>query len=529
MRMRPHAAVLAILAAICYGAVHGELALTAVVDAEIHALEETTKLLATRRSLLHALATNASVPIASAPDLFLDEAMHRFGQRVTHTELVSLRVNNYMQHQRAKRKLDPAGEFLHLLAVVHATGWLRLVDPTSLLEVWAVQTHVRHATAITSISGSRNAIALVDAHGAVTVFALRVYENGRLVMGDFVRRRPTDAPICLVHAAPSADAILASSGYRQLHPHMPAWVTSAAPHGGYHYEFERLYTTTRFAMPVVTALTQTHYDMHLVVGTSDAQLVVFNKLGQRVRRTAVDGPIRALTPLTGGSVAYAYGNAIGMVNVNGDGAPQTCVGSNDAIVSLIRDAQRPLVLFAGTSRGTVLVLHLQRLLAAAGHSATCHILHELCPMHAKAQETVVPQLMVWRKHIFVVARDQLTGYRVAEDSAVRVFHREWPVPGTAVGAQLTRDAPSDATAAVHFAHPNGTRDVVVLQLLLTHVEMMYDVSWIRTPLMVLCAGGFIVWQRSKKKRAAAGPGIDEAELMRLAEQFGHRFNPTSTT
>ncbi|KDO31788.1 hypothetical protein SPRG_03708 [Saprolegnia parasitica CBS 223.65] len=528
MRMGPHAAVLAILAAICYGLVRGDLALTAVVDAEIHALEEVTTLLETRRGLLHALTTNASVPIASAPDLFLDEAAHRFGQRVSHTELISLRVNSYMQHQRAKRKLDPAGEFLHLLAVVHGNGWLRLVNPVSLVEVWAVQTHVRHATAITSISGSRNAIALVDAHGAVTVFALRVYENGRLAMGEFVRRRPTDAPVCLVHAAPCVDAILASSVYRQLHPRMPVWVTSAAPQGGYHYEFERLYATKRFAVPIVTALTQTHHDMHLVVGTHDAQLLVFNKRGDRVRRTEVDGPIRALTPLTGGSVVFAFSNALGMVNVNGDGTPQTCVGSKDAIVSLLRDAQRPLMLFAGTSRGNVLVLHLQRLLAAAGRTAACHILHELRPMHEEADENdVVPHLMAWRKHVFVVARDQLTGYRVADDTAIRVLHREWPVPGTAVAAQLTRDAPSEATAAVHFLHSNGTRDVVVLQLLLTHEEMMYDVTWIRTPLLVLCAGGFIVWQRSKKKSAAAGSGVDEAELMRLAEQFGHRFGATT--
>ncbi|OQR87152.1 hypothetical protein ACHHYP_09480 [Achlya hypogyna] len=514
-----------LLLSICFAWSRATSELVAVVDAELHALETATVLLQRRRELLVELA-KASTGIDVRQEFFIDQAHHQLGSGIDHIELISLRMNSHMQHQRAKRKLDPAGEFMHLLAVARADGVLALQHPLTLAEVWAVRTGVANVTALTALSGNRNAIALVSGDGSVTVLALRVFENSRLIMGEFVRRRSTDRSVCLAGPAPSSEAIAASGAHRLLLPHLQkTFVTSIMPTSGLHMEFEVLFTTRRFLRPVVV-LTQTHYDMHVVIGTADATLVVLDKAGDVVRRLALDAPVVALTQLTGGSVAFSASNGIGMVNVYGHGPAQFCVATTNAIVSLARDAQRPLLLYAGTAAGSVLLLHLHW---TTSHGfalpSTCHVLAEL---RTRAAVPTPPLLLVWRKHVFVVVRDQFAGFRVPDDRGTPELLFEKTLGGTlgfggTLAAAMTRDAPSDAVALLYTDHGNGTRNAHVLQLLLAHEEQFYDVTWIRTPLMVLCAGSFIVWQRSKKKSTRGG-GVDEEEIMRLAQQLGHRFN-----
>ncbi|OQS06378.1 nucleolar protein 10 [Thraustotheca clavata] len=504
-------------------------ALISIVDTEIYALEQTTALLHKKLDLLRFLVyENDSLsqarwkPLdqeATTAEHFLDLASHEFTENIQHIKLITLRQNSHLQQQRSKRRKHQSTDFLHLLALIDSKGILSLVNPTTLVALWQVQIHVHNVADIKYLSGNRNVIAVIDRNGAIFVYSLRVYENHRLIIGEFLKRRATDQSVCLKGLAPSLETILASHVHNIFSPTSQI-LTSSSSTFGLHMEFELLYVTPRLNKPNVV-LTQTHHDMHLVAATQDAKIFVFGKSGVCIRQLNIPSPAKAMIAINGGSLTFAMDNTIGLLNVYGDGLPMYCVATKHDIISLTRDAQRSNLIYAGTSSGSVLLIHLHLSSSSQIFPPTCHIIHELHSIQANS----TPHLISWKHHVFFISENYFVGYTLYDNHLAPqfLFKKFLPYLSSNCGdfdLDITREAPDAALAVIKLPQCNGGFHVKIFQCLLTQQES----------LMILCAGAFIIWYRSKNKKDNPGQ-FDEEEIIRLAQRFeavrqcfGHNTN-----
>ncbi|KAF0701281.1 Aste57867_8210 [Aphanomyces stellatus] len=505
-----------------------------ILDAEILATEGVLHLHRHKAALLARLAANTSTGAAPPfsfeawqdvppppddikPTFLIDRTAIDLTATTTALHLLSWRV----QVPGRRRKLvDPdADNTVDLLAAARVDGVLELRDPRSLALVWQVQTRLANITSIhQAVQGSRPIVALATADGAIKVVAIRIFEQGRLRVGSY-QRSSSSSKSAIDAAGTCPHAILLDTPAWAALPSTPAAV-------GLHVEATEFYrVAVPASLPTSILLLQVHYDVYVVVGTATGDLYVYGKQGCLVHLPPPDGnvPIRAMTALANGAgFAFAVGTRIGIAHLADamETAPHVrvhyCTGSTDTVVSLDRDAHKSSTVYAGTSAGTILVLHLS--LAHRGNSM-CSVAQVLTPARHESPPSSSPVLLGPLKRLLVaVVGNRFVGFQIVDPP---LAHRRFDVAvdggDDAVALLTTKDKRQDALVILATRRANGFTHVVVYENLLVHRDPYYDISWVRTPLMVICAGGFVVWHKYRKKMRPSQ--IDQEEIMHVARQL----------
>ncbi|RHY82773.1 hypothetical protein DYB37_013453 [Aphanomyces astaci] len=421
--------------------------------------------------------------------VLVDKASHLFAPDVTALQLLSWRVHTA---GRRRKLVDTDVETVDYLAVARTSGLLELRNPRTFELLWQLHTRITCITSIHQLAGTRSSLALVSSHGDVTVFTVRVLENGRLRIGEPQRDRTSDRPVCLVEAVDAPPKVFK---WGEPQPKL----TSSPPPVGLHVDMSRLFQTPRGPAFVgaKVLLVQVSYDIYVVVATTQGDLLIYTHGGICVHHVALHRPLAALVALLGGSIAFTLGTDVGILNVpQWDHPIQLCTGSTNDLNSLERDVHRPSILYAGTSAGTVLVLRLHRSFSQRQPRAACSIQQQLVPQdqptltgwgEVTARATHV-QLASLKRLVFVVANRTFAGYQLVDTNvARRLFATDWNDRHNTTHTKLlvTRDKTHDALVVLSSRFANGSTLVVVHENLMVQDAPHYDVSWVRAPLMVI--------------------------------------------
>ncbi|RHY25572.1 hypothetical protein DYB32_008224, partial [Aphanomyces invadans] len=422
-------------------------------------------------------------PLHGLDTALVDKASHMFGPDVVAFQLLSWRVH---VAGRRRKLVDTDIETIDFLAVARSDGLLELRNPRTFGLVWQIQTRVESITSIHQQTGTRSIVAVVSCHGDVTVFAVRVFEHGRLRVGDPPRDQPTDRAVCLI------EAVAATPKTFQWGRPLPK-VTSVPAPVGLHVDVFRLYQTPRSRSFAKVLLVQVSYDIFVVVATDLGDVSIFGHGGHCVHHMSLQQPVVALASVLGGSIAFAMGTTVGVLNIpQWDYPVQVCSGSAHPLISLERDVHRPSILYAGTSGGTVLVLQLHRSFSQRRHPhAPCSIQNQLVPWDAVGpvsmrSHAMTVQLGSLPRLLFIVANHTFAGYQLVDTHvAKRMFAVDWRAHHNSTRTTLLvmKDKPHDALVMLSSRLDNGSTFVVAHESLMRHDALHYDVTWVRAPLM----------------------------------------------
>ncbi|KAF0736440.1 hypothetical protein Ae201684_007457 [Aphanomyces euteiches] len=499
--------------------------LHAILDAEIEAVESVIALHRRKLSLLERQSTNSTTmsfvswkpmapPQPGFESIVVERANHVFSGDVVAIQYLSWQV----QTPGRRRKLGHVDmDLIEFFVTATAKGRLGFYDPRTFALMWELQTNLTSSIAsihhLADTASSRCVLALATSDGTVAVFSMLIYQDGRLRVGELPRPRASiERPLCSLRPS-----IRSLPSFRNVW--LPLTATRSSPKG-LHLDVTLLFELPTHE-PSTVLLLQANYDVHVVVGgTWSGHLAIYNRNGECVVHRHLAHPIRAMAGLLGGSFVYTAGKNVAIMHApKWDQPVQICPGSVHDIVSLARDLHKTSTVYAGTTAGTVLVFRLYR--SSGAQSSVCSVQHQAAvESNVNSSQHVV--LSSTKRFFAGVLGQTLVAYEWMDGGQTWRQLFESPTPPNTL-AWMIKGTTHDAGLVTVTSSTNGSLAVVVYECLMEPDKASYDISGVRAPLMVIFAGGFIVWQKYRKK-TKAGHHVDEEEILRLARHLERQEN-----
>lgn len=206
-------------------------------------------------------------------------------------------------------------------------------------------------------------------------------------------------------------------------------------------------------------------------------------------------------------------------------SPQhTCHGIHrQRIVHITAESLSSHILFATTDVGDILVFNRR---AKADRGTRCRLLYRFTASGHDRGQTVVTKAL--RGYLLSVSNKRFQVFNTTRleqmnpmflfdhPHAFKTDEYTQQMPLLAVSRAPREIQYSENTVVAYTPH-RGHSKLIILEAMLPYYEPVYDITWIRLPLIVICVGGVLFWQYKNHQKRSTNPLPMGGGFEKLAE------------
>lgn len=512
-----------------------------LVQMEIDTTTSLLQLYHQKKQLLQQTRNLPAKPEPSRASSELENALiHRWTSAVdpsiVDVQLLSMAIST--GSARRRRKLTEVRHF-NLLVFVSVDGSIKGINPYTGETMVTHETHHSHPVVAMQVQDDKiPVVVLRRSNGDLQVLSIEIWKDKEFIVGEIGPRPKTKRVKQCIRKDPM-DIRFIPRRYQGsvsiLRPwyHQDQQITYEPSRKGYHIHLE---TDMIIKDHDATVGLVPHLLVHVVrrrkyifLGDETGQLRIFSTYNSTcIRSYQFSHPIRALAQVTTSVIGFTAGHAVGLLNSNSFTLASECSGGISPIVSLATDALRGGIFYAGTERGDVLVFSIFK---SSQHrrqsylSSYCTIRHRMSSHQAPVRDF----LNNASNHAFVAPskgyvvfssiNSRLVMYNASELLNGRLPYLAELVPFVQKGETLKLMASQKASEEAVIMHKyrlaSGEVFVSTYESLYTYEQHIFDVSWIRGPIMIVGLMVVFGWRTIKGSSKSSDPDLS---------QFVDKFN-----
>ena len=434
---------------------------------------------------------------------------------------------------RRKRKLTEIHHF-NLLIFVSVDGSIKGINP------YSGETMVTHETShpypVVSMQVQDDKIPVIvlrRSNGDLQVLSVEIWKDKEFIIGEMGPRPKTKRVKQCIRKDPQNIRFIPRRYQGSVSSILRPWyrqdqeITYEAPRKGYHIHIETdmIIKDNNATVDVIPRLLVHVVRRHkyIFLGDETGKLRIFNTHNSTcIRSYQFSHPIRALAQVTKSVIGFTAGHDVRLLNSNTFTLTSQCYGGISPIVSLATDALRGGIFYAGTERGDVLVFSIFMKPRQSYLSGYCTIRHRM----SSRQNALVDI----NNHAFVAPfkgyvvfssiNSRLVMYNASEllNGRLPYLAELDPNPKADETLELMASRKSSEGAVIMHKYRVASGEVFVstYECLYTYEQHIFDVSWIRGPIMIVGLMVVFGWRTIK----GLNPTHDQQpDLSKFVDEF----------